>query len=199
MEDFTGFEVDHFALFDFEGFETIIDEVGGIEICLPYAVRDPKAELSLPSGCTVATGAQTLGWVRSRTTEELIDGTWRVQPGVSDLTRNARQQELILDLVAKLRDFDSPSDLTRTVRSLTDLFTFDDQLGMADAISLAWDLRGMDISTFHRLQIPVTNHLTDDGAQVLLPTASFSELLTEIYPDGADATASRLGSGEDAP
>ena len=197
VEDFTGFEVDHFALFDFDGFETIIDEVGGIEICLPYAVRDPKAELSLPAGCTLATGAQTLGWVRSRTTEELIDGTWRVQPGVSDLTRNARQQELILDLLAKLRDFDSPSDLTRKVRSLTDLFTFDDQLGVTDAISLAWDLRGMDISAFHRLQIPVTNHLTDGGAQVLLPTMSFSELLAEIYPD--DTTASGIGTGEDAP
>ena len=40
VEDFTGVEIDHFAVFDFEGFKAIIDRVGGVEICVEYAVRD---------------------------------------------------------------------------------------------------------------------------------------------------------------
>ena len=37
VEDFTGVEIDHFAVFDFEGFKAIIDRVGGVEICVDYA------------------------------------------------------------------------------------------------------------------------------------------------------------------
>ena len=35
----TGIEVDHFAMFDFDGFEAIVDSIGGVEICLEYPVR----------------------------------------------------------------------------------------------------------------------------------------------------------------
>jgi LCP family protein required for cell wall assembly len=189
VEDFTGVEIDHFALFDFDGFERIVDEVGGVEICVPNAVRDDKAELSLPAGCTNATGAQALAWVRSRRTQELVDGRWRTMSGVNDLTRNARQQELILQMLSKLRSFASPSDLTNKVRSLTQFFTFDNRLGLAAAINIAWDLRDLDLDTIERLEIPVTEHETPDGAQVLVPTVSFDEVLDQVYADRPDGPA----------
>ena len=74
VSDFTGIPIDHFALFTFDGFEEIVDELGGIEICTEYPVRDRKADLNLPGGCTLASGEQALAWVRSRSTQELIDG-----------------------------------------------------------------------------------------------------------------------------
>jgi LCP family protein required for cell wall assembly len=183
VEDFTGVEVDHFALFDFEGFEDVIDEVGGIEICVDNAVRDQRSQLDLPAGCTIATGAQALSWVRSRHTQELVNGSWRTMPGVNDLTRNARQQDVILQMIAKLRSFDSVGDLTGKVRSLTGFFTFDDQLGISDAISIAWDLRTIDLGSILRYEIPVAGHVTGAGAQVLIPTAPFSEILDAAYPN----------------
>ena len=74
VEDFTGVEIDHFVVFDFEGFKAIVDRVGGVEICVEHAVRDSKTDppLDLPAGCTVADGAMTLSWVRSRHTQELV-------------------------------------------------------------------------------------------------------------------------------
>jgi LCP family protein required for cell wall assembly len=183
VEDFTGVSVDHFALFDFDGFEKVIDEVGGVEICVSNPVRDAKSNLSLPAGCTLADGAQALSWVRSRNTQELVDGRWRTLPGVNDLSRNARQQEIILEMLGKLRTFDSPSDLTGKVRSLTQFFTFDDQLGLTDAINIAWDLRGIDLSTVERFEVAVAGHVTAAGAQVLVPTTSFDELLDRVYPN----------------
>ena len=33
-----------------------------------------------------------------------------------------------------------------------------------------------------RLRIPVENYRTDSGALVLLPTATFNDVLAEVYP-----------------
>ncbi len=183
VQDFTGIKIDHLAIFDFEGFAEIIDAVGGYEICLDYPVRDSKAHLDLPAGCTQATGEQTLSWVRSRSTQELVDGRWRTMSRVSDLTRNQRQQEVILDMLGKLGDFQSPQDLTNTVRSLTSAFALDDQLGLAAAVNLAWDLRDMQPSDIVRLEIPVADDRTASGALVLINTVPFDQVLAEVYPD----------------
>jgi LCP family protein required for cell wall assembly len=181
VEDFTGVDIDHFALFTFDGFEEIIDEVGGVEICVDFAVRDRKAELNLAAGCTNATGAQALAWVRSRSTLELVDGVWRTMADVSDLTRNERQQDIILTMLDKAGDFDSPQELAGAVRSVSNAFTLDDQLGLSDVISLAWDLRGLTADGIIRLKIPVENYETSAGAQVLVATTPFDELLQEYF------------------
>lgn len=180
VEDFTGVEVDHFALFTFQGFEEIIDEVGGVEICVENAVRDRKAKLSLPAGCTQASGADALAWVRSRSTLEYVNGAWRTMDNVSDLTRNERQQDMILAMLDKAAQFDSPQELAGVVRSVGNAFTLDDQLGLSDAINLAWDLRDLDAKDIIRLRIPVDNHKTSDGAQVLVATLPFDEVLGEF-------------------
>lgn len=183
VEDYTGIPVDHFALFDFDGFERILDAVGGVEICVDRRVRDLKSFLDLPAGCTNASGEQALAWVRSRHTEELVDGVWRTVPGVNDLTRNKKQQDVILAMLAKLRRFDSPSQLAAIVESLTNEFTLDDQLGVGDAITLAWSLRTLDVNEITRISIPVRDFRTENDALVLVPTVSFSELLEQERPD----------------
>jgi LCP family protein required for cell wall assembly len=88
VEDFTGIPVDHFIAFRVDGFIEVIDRLGGMEVCLDHAVRDgPGMPVLLPEGCTRADGEQMLAWVRSRHTQELIDGEWRTVPGVNDLHR----------------------------------------------------------------------------------------------------------------
>ena len=183
IEDYTGIVIDHFALFDFDGFEKIIDGVGGIEICVDYPVRDSKSFLDLPAGCTNADGEQALAWVRSRTTEEYANGRWRIMANVSDLTRNDRQQDVVLSMFRKLRGFASPADLLRKVQSLSDAFTLDQGLGIGDAIELAWGMRNIDVATVGRLTIPVTGFVTNSGAQVLLPDGAFADVLGGVYPD----------------
>ncbi|MBP1632115.1 MAG: ywtF [Acidobacteria bacterium] len=187
VEDFTGVEIDHFAVFDFEGFKAIIDRVGGVEICVDHAVRDAKTDppLDLPAGCTVANGAMTLSWVRSRHTQELVDGAWRGMAGVNDLTRNQRQQELLLDALSRLKAFRSVTELSALVEELTDAFSVDDGLSLGSAIGLAWDMRGVDIPSIRRPTIPVGFFTTEAGAQVLLPESSFAAVLESAYPGAA--------------
>jgi LCP family protein required for cell wall assembly len=183
VEDFTGIKIDHFALFDFESFVEIIDEVGGVTICVDNPVRDSDAWLSLPAGCTEASGAQALGWVRTRKTQELVNGTWRAVPGQSDLTRHQHQQDVIFQLFKRLQAFDSLGDLTNKVESLSETFTVDEGLSMGSALSFAWSLRGLDQSDFLRITVPVEAFTTAAGAEVLKPTAPFSAVLESAYPD----------------
>lgn len=178
---FTGIEVDHFAMFDFDGFEDIIDAVGGVEICIDYEVRDEKAQLSLPQGCTNASGAQALAWVRSRKTQQKVNGTWRSVPGAGDLQRNQHQQDVILELFKNLKQFDSPTELTATVASLADTFVLDDRLGLTDAVNLAWSMRNIDLGTIKRLEIPVRLTRSKTGQSILVATAPFDEILIKAY------------------
>lgn len=182
--EFTGIEVDNFALFDFQGFEKIIDGVGGVEICVENPVRDEKAQLSLPAGCTNATGAQALAWVRSRHTEQKINGSWRTVPGAGDLLRNQHQQDVIIELFKKLKTFDSPAQLTDSVASLADTFVLSDTLGLSDAVNLAWSIRGIDIETINRIEIPVRLTRSKTGQSILVAKAPFDEVLMELYGGG---------------
>lgn len=189
VEDFTGLSVDHFALFDFNGFADVVDSVGGVEICVDHDRRDWRAQLDLQAGCTMADGATTLAWVRSRHPQEYVDGRWQAVSGASDLLRNEHQQDVLIQLLGKLKTFDSPGDLANKVEEVSQAFTLDDGLGLSDAIALAWSLRGLDPQDVNRLEIPVTYATTQQGQSVLRATTPFDELLAEYYPGLLDAAA----------
>lgn len=192
----TGIEVDHFATFDFEGFTAIVDSIGGVEVCVEYPVRDAKAQLDLPAGCTQATGEQALAWVRTRKTQQLVDGSWSSVPGASDLQRNQHQQDVLIQLFTQMKSFDSPTELTTKVRSLADNFTLDDGLSVTAAVNLAWGLRSIEIDAIKRLEIPVRLTRSRSGQSILVATATFDEVLAEAYDgdlpteDGPSETAS---------
>ncbi len=181
VSEFTGIEVDHFAMFDFDGFEEIIDAVGGIEICVEYAVRDQKSDLSLPAGCTMATGEQALSWVRSRHTFQQVNGSWRSVPGAGDLLRNQNQQDVIIELFKELKSFDSPTDLTAHVAGLVDAFVLDDTLSITKAVNLAWGMRDIDLEDINRLEIPVRLTRSTTDQSILVSTMPFDEVLIAIY------------------
>jgi len=182
VEDFTGIKVNNFAVFDFDGFAEVIDGVGGVEICADYPMRDWRAELDFPGGCVNADGAMTLGWVRSRHTEEFVDGQWRSVPGAGDLMRNEHQQDVIVELAKKLRTFESPTNLSSKIEELSKAFTVDERLGISDALRLAWSIRDIDVTAIQRLAIPVKLGRTTTGQSILRATQPFEELLSEFYP-----------------
>ena len=183
VEDYTGVQVDHFAVFDFVGFSQIVDGVGGVEICVENPVRDTGPRLDLPAGCTLATGTQALSWVRSRKTQEFVDGAWRTMPGVNDLARNQRQQDMLVQALRKLKGFRSVTEFSGLVEDLADTFSIDEGLSLGDAIDTAWDLRTIDPTGIRRPSIPVRFYTTSGGASVLLPTATFQEVLETVYPE----------------
>ena len=176
-ERLLGVPIDHAVLVDLAGFQAIVDGLDGYEICVQNPMRDLKSGLDLGSGCTVADGAQTLAWLRSRQTEELVDGEWRTVEGVSDLERNRRQRLFLQDLIGRLGSVRNPARLLLMTRGIAPFLVMDSQLALADAAGWAWDLRGGEVT---HAEIPVEYHTTESGQSVLVPTGDVTVLVDSI-------------------
>jgi len=186
----TGIKVDHFASFNFEGFENIIDSFEGIEICVDETQREGYS-FELQKGCQIVNGSTALNWVVSRNTEILIGekildengedaSEWVKMSGVSDLSRNERQQYVILQLLRRLNDFTSLADLNNFVNALEDSFVVDENLTLNSAINTLWNLRGTNFDNINKLSIPTSPYELQDGRQVLIVSQNFTEYAKEV-------------------
>ncbi|MFQ5524463.1 MAG: LCP family protein, partial [Acidimicrobiia bacterium] len=184
VEDFTGIAVDHYVVLNFAGFAGLVDAMGGVEICVPYAVRDRTTGtgLDLPEGCTNATGEQALGWVTSRTTEALIDGEWVALEGVSSLDRDQRILDLMFKVMAKAKRLSSPGDLLAIADQLSGTFILDEGLSVTDAVALAWELRGTPLADIVTFTIPAVSGASEEGEFILSPAEPFIRTLEREYP-----------------
>ena len=185
----SGIRVDHFASFDFEGFEEIIDSVDGIEVCVDETQREGFS-FELQKGCQTVNGLTTLNWVVSRSTEVLVgekivdkDGNdisnWRPMPGVSDLSRIERQQYVVMQLINELRNFESINELYGFINALENAFVIDENLTINRAVDILWRFRNIDLSNVKKLTTPV-NYLTlSDGRQVLVLSETIEDFLNK--------------------
>ena len=181
----TGLTVNHFASFNFEGFENIIDSFGGIEICVDTTQREGYS-FELQKGCQTVTGSTALNWVVSRNTEVLVGeklvdengndiSEWKKMAGVSDLSRNDRQQYIILQLLNEIKDFRSFGELNTFISTLEDAFVIDENLSINSAVNILWNFRETDLTDIVKLSIPVSPYELDDGRQVLIISEYFSK------------------------
>lgn len=185
VETFTGIKVDHYARVSFSGFSTVVDRLGGIQICVgDHPIRDEKSGLNLAAGCQLAGGDQTLAWVRSRSPEIFQDGEW-VSAAGSDFDRQRKQQEVLFQLADVLSSYDSVGALTGALQNLASVVRMDSGFGVGEAASLGFRYRGIGPGDVIRLSIPVQNYRTGAGAQVLIPSRTFNEILAARYPAAA--------------
>jgi LCP family protein required for cell wall assembly len=85
----TKLRLDHYAEIGFGGFASLVDAVGGVDMCLKQPIDDPLAGIKLPAGCQELNGEQALGYVRTRATPR------------ADLDRVVHQREFIGALTDK--------------------------------------------------------------------------------------------------
>ncbi len=186
----TGITIDHFVSFNFEGFENIIDSFDGIEICLDETQREGYS-FELQKGCQMVNGSTALNWIVSRNTEVLVGdkvldengddaSEWVQMSGVSDLSRNERQQYVILQLLKRVDDFDSLSELNKLVNTLEDSFVIDENLTLNNAINTLWNFRGTNFNNINTLSIPTSPYELQDGRQVLIISKNFSKYASDI-------------------
>jgi LCP family protein required for cell wall assembly len=190
VKNLTGIRVDHFASFNFEGFEDIINSFDGIEICVDSAQKEGYS-FELQKGCQVVNGSTALNWIVSRNTEILVGekiidekgedaSEWKKMDGVSDLSRNERQQYVILQLLKKLNDFESLTELNSFINALEDSFIIDENLTLSSAINTLWNFRNIDFSNINRVAIPTSPYELEDGRQILIISENFSTYAKRI-------------------
>jgi LCP family protein required for cell wall assembly len=105
---YLGLEVHHVAWVDLVGFASLVDALGGVELCLPGRLVDPRyggptwtgRGITLEAGCRQYDGPHALAFARIRQgTMTMPDGEVIVQ---NDFLRAARQQEFLLAVQHKL-------------------------------------------------------------------------------------------------
>lgn len=182
VEDYTGIPVDHLARINFDGFARMVDAMGGITVCVDAPSRDAKSHLEIEEpGCRRVGGETALAWVRSRHMEQLVGGEW-VAVGGSDFGRQIRQQDVLFQLAGRAASFSSPGSLVDRLSAAASYVRLDSSWSFGQAVSTGWKYRGVSKSSVKRFSIDVRNHRSPQGAAVLLPTVTFTEQLSEVYP-----------------
>jgi LCP family protein required for cell wall assembly len=167
-----GIPINHYVEVDFIGFKNIVDEIGGVEVCVTLAARDTHSGLVLEPGCQKLQGVMALAYARSRYYEQLEGDDWNMDP-TADLGRIKRQQHFIRGavdgLLAKMQS--SPFDAGDAIQAVSDSVKIDSGLDPIKAGTTLRAAAGAGIRTF------------------ALP----------VYPDTVgDAAVLRMGGGADA-
>ena len=189
VNNLTGLSVSHIASFNFQGFENIINSIGGIEICVDVTQREGFA-FELQQGCQNVSGEIALNWVVSRNTEVLVGAKkidvngndvseWKKMPNVSDLSRVQRQQYVVIKLLEKLNEFRSFSELLKFIQTLEDSFIVDEGLSINKATNILWDMRNLNFSEIKKLTVPTEPYVLEDGRQVLILKQNFYDFALE--------------------
>ena len=153
IEQTTGIHINHFAELTFNGFEHVIDALGGVEVCLPMAVNDPVSRLHLSAGKHHVYGREALAFWRTREGLGLGDDPQRIQ----------RDQFLMASLVqgiVRAGFLKSPSKVFAVIRAITGhgYLTTDSQLTPGSMLRLAEDLRGISTKKVQFITAPWTTY-----------------------------------------
>ncbi|WP_179810897.1 LCP family protein [Nocardiopsis sinuspersici] len=177
IEQITGVHLDHFVMMDFAGFKDMVDAIGGVEMCIPQPIEDPKAHLSLDAGTQKLNGEESLGYVRSRYGQG--DG--------SDLSRIDRQQEFMgamLRQVLSSEVMTSPVTITNFLGAITDSVTTDEELTVDIMTDIAISMREVDLERVQFVTVPNGQHPADPNRLAMSQPAA-SELF-EAISSGTD-------------
>jgi LCP family protein required for cell wall assembly len=166
-----GLPINHFVEIDFSGFKSLVDALGGVQICVNYATRDVSTGLNIPEpGCSILDGVQALAYARSRHYEEYRDDKWHEDPA-SDIGRTKRQQQFVNLALQKALDRIKvdPFSAGRLVTAIGSSLRVDDEL---DPISAAASLRSAVDGGIATYSLPVVGKTISGNAVLLLGDGS---------------------------
>ncbi len=66
VENVTGLRINNYMGIGFGGLVSVVNQVGGVTMCLPNALHDYDSGANIPAGCHNLDGAQALAFVRDR-------------------------------------------------------------------------------------------------------------------------------------
>ncbi|MEV6979775.1 LCP family protein [Sphaerisporangium sp. NPDC051017] len=156
IETLTGIRIDHFVKVDFTGFKSMVNALGGVEVCVPKPIDDDKALLHLPAGRQTLKGEQALGYVRVR--YALGDG--------SDIGRIQRQQMFLASMIKKAMSgstLTDPAKLFDFLDAATKSVTTDPELTIGVMKDLATSAQGLAAGNIRFVTTPWRYSLSQPG------------------------------------
>jgi len=172
VQDVTGLRIDHYMGIGFGGLVGVVNDVGGVQMCLPGPMKDPKAGLNLKAGCQTLNGDQALGFVRTR------------QFALGDLQREEDQRALLKSLLSKMTSVGTlinPFAVIPAASGAASSLTVDQGTQLSQLVSVAFALKN-----------PVTTMVpfgqfanTGAGSVVEWNTAAARQLFHDLATDQA--------------
>jgi len=174
VENVTGLKIDHYMGIGFGGLVAVVNQIGGVQICLKTAINDPYSGVRLAAGCHNLNGDQALSFVRDRhsfATEDLQ----RIQDQrafLSALLNKATSPGVYLNPFTAL-PFGSTAASSMSVDKGTSLL---------DLVHAAAALRDPETGT---VPIANANYYTNAGDSVLWNKTQATELFNALKNDAA--------------
>ncbi|MGH3397120.1 MAG: LCP family protein [Streptosporangiaceae bacterium] len=150
IEATTHIRINNFIALTFTGFEKVINNLGGVSICLPKAVNDPMSGLRLARGRHHVWGREALAWWRTR--EGLGEG--------SDLQRIQRDQFLMSSLVQGIEKkglLTSPTKMAQVVEIAARNMSTSIQ-NVTQMLHLAETIRHVKAKTVQFIEVPTVTY-----------------------------------------
>lgn len=185
VEQLTGLTVNDFIQVNFLGFVKVIDALGGVNICLPYAVDDPYSGLRLSAGVHHVDGITALEYARDRHSFAL-----------SDLARIQDQQRLMSSMLKEAISsgtLANPVKLTSFLQAALAAIKVDQGLNVS---ALADQLRGISPRNVQFMTVPLANlnYQTPTGESAVLWDSSQAQaLFGKLKNDQAASKPARPG------
>ncbi|WP_147944060.1 MULTISPECIES: LCP family protein [Microbispora] len=193
VEQATGLSINHYIEVNVLGFIDVVESLGGVTVCTPVPIDDPKTRLHLQPGTYTLDGVNALAYARTRATAR------------SDLDRIDRQQQVISALLGKALSggtLANPVKLTGFLDSTFKTLTVDaalqkNLLGMVNQFKTV----STDDVSFATVPLADVNYHTPTGeSAVLWDKTAARDLFQRIAADqplvkpSAKASASPTGS-----
>lgn len=162
-----GIPIHHYVEIDFQGFKSLVDAIGGVQVCFDAPARDEHTGLFIAEpGCYVLNGVQGLAYARSRYYETYVNDVW-VRDGTSDLGRIKRQQQFINTAVqsAIAKVTSNPLRAGDVLVASTGALRIDDQMNV---LATAVSMRGSVGSGLVPYSLPVVGKTIGGNAVLLL-------------------------------
>ena len=182
VEQLLGVPINYYAQVDFYAFERLIDEIGGIEVEVPYEMSvdplGPGNTVTLPAGLQELDGPTALAYARNRDT---IGG---------DFDRAQRQQQVIMAIRDKVFSLEMLPTLISKIPVLYREIASSIHTNMTveEAIKLAWLAQQIPMQGIKRAAIgsdQVTSTYSPEGLDILQPDPEKIRLLRdEIFTTG---------------
>ncbi|GAA3403886.1 LCP family protein [Paenibacillus hodogayensis] len=108
--------IDYAAKIDFNGFKEVVDNLGGLKLDVDmnmcYTDKEDGTAIRLTKGIHTLNGSQTLDFVRYR------KGNCQNSAESNDIERNARQQQVIGEMIGKLKTVDGVFKLGSVIEAI---------------------------------------------------------------------------------
>ncbi len=191
LTDF-GLTTQRYAVIDFEGFQKVIDAIGGVDIDVPHEIVDyeyPTPDygmetLIIPAGHIHMDGDLALKYVRTRHAD-------------SDLGRNQRQQQVLLAIRDKALSLGSINKVPEVLNAVGDSLHTDLTLPEIMSIAKAWsEIPRENIHTYRVDETMIQPYVTPQGGQVLLPNFDrINAIVAEFLGQGVTSQAAQNPAG----